>query len=195
MRIPGIVILLLILTSCSSAPPVPTDRFYRLSAPQGENQSLATEHIIYVGPIIAEGLYNERALLYTGESGATELQQYHYHFWITSPPRLLQDQLISFLRASNTASMIIDEPGSGEKISIFGKLKSFERINIGEESSVSVILELKVQEKGKQVPVLLKEYSVTERLDGKSVPQTVAAFDRAVMEMYSDFISDLLVSL
>jgi len=195
MRRLGILILLFVLTSCSSAPPVPTDRFYRLNTPQNVNQSVRTEHIIYVGPFFAEGLYNERALIYTGESGTTELQQYHYHFWTISPTRLLQDQLVSYLRAANSSSMVITEPGVGEKISIFGRLKSFERINIDEQSSASVAVELRVQLQDKATPILLKEYRVIEKLNGDTVPAAVAAFDRAVMEIYSDFLSDMQASL
>jgi ABC-type uncharacterized transport system auxiliary subunit len=195
MRRLGILILLFVLASCSSVPPVPTDRFYRLSTPQNVNQSPVTEDIIYVGPFIAEGLYNERALLYTGESGETELQQYHYHFWITSPPRLLQGQLVTYLRAVNSASMVITEPGAGEKISIFGRLKSFERINMSDQANASVIVELRVQQQDKATPVLLKEYRVIEELNGNTVPDAVAAFDRAVTKIYSDFQSDMQASL
>ena len=195
MRSPVILIILIALTSCSSAPPVPTDRFYKLSTPQIVNQSPVTEDIIYVGPFLAEGLYNERALLYTGDSGDTELQQHHYHFWVTSPPRLLQSQLVSYLRSVNSSSMITTEPGSGEKVSIFGRVKAFEKISSGEQARANVVLELRVQLQDKATPVLLKEYSILEDIKGNTVPDVVAAFDRAVMKVYSDFLGELQSSI
>ena len=195
MRSPGLLIILLALTSCSSAPPVPTDRFYKLSTPQIVNQDQVTDDIIYVGPFIAEGLYNERALLFTGDSGDTELQQHHYHFWVTSPPRLLQSQLVSYLRAINASSMITTELGTGEKISIFGRVKAFEKVKFDDQTSANVVLEVRVQVKDKATPVLLKEYSVLEKINGDTVPDAVAAFDRAVMKIYSDFLDELQSSI
>ena len=191
MRSLGILISLIIIASCSNAPPVPTDKFYRLGTPQNVGQLPATEHIIYVGPILTEGLYNERALLHTGESGNTELQQYHYHFWITSPPRLMQDYLVSYLRAASSSTMINTEPGAGEKISIFGRLKAFEKIDSEEQSAVNVRLELRVQDTDKAAPILLKEYSAIEKIGGNEVPDAVAGFDRAAAKIYSDFVTDL----
>lgn len=191
MRSPAILIILLALTSCSSAPPVPIDRFYKLSTPQIVNQTQVTGDIIYVGPFIAEGLYNERALLFTGDSGDTELHQHHYHFWVTSPPRLLQSQLVSYLRAINASSMVTTEPGAGEKISIFGRVKAFEKVKFDDQTSANVVLEIRVQVLDKPAPVLLKEYSILEKINGDTVPDAVAAFDRAVMKIYSDFLNEL----
>ena len=102
---------------------------------------------------------------------------------------------MSYLRAVNSSSMVITEPGAGEKISIFGRLMSFERINMSDQASASVIVELRVQEQDKATPVLLKEYRVIEKLNGNTVPDAVAAFDRAVMKIYSDFLSDMQASL
>lgn len=192
MRSLYILFLATLFSACSSAPPVPVDHFYRLTLDTQEISSQElSEDGIYVEYFIAEGLYNERALLYTGKSGIDELQQYHYHFWITSPPRLLHDNLVRFLRETNTTSVIMTEPVLDKGIRIAGKLNAFERWNTGDQSLVNIALELKAQKIDEGGLLLLKEYQIREEVQGEGIPAVVAAFNRAVLQIYSDFLLDL----
>ncbi len=197
MRSLSILFLVVILAACSSAPPVPVDHFYRLTLPEQDEIKSArlTERIIYVGPFLAEGLYNERALLHTGKKETGELQQYHYHFWLTSPPRLLHDHLVRYLRDADTSSMVITEPGSGEELKIFGKLNAFERWVTDGHSLVNVVLELKVNQQDDMTPVFLKEYRIREEVSGDTLTDVITAFDRAVIRLYSDFVADMQTTL
>ena len=150
-----------------------------------------TDEIIYVDRILAEGLYNERALLYTGDSGNNELQQYHYHFWITSPPKLIELNLVKYLRTANISPLMVTEPGSGEQITISGNLRAFEKIFTKDNSQANIVIEFTVTRKGTDVPLLIREYQVTEAVSGDGVAAVVEAYNRGVFGIFSEFHTDL----
>jgi len=192
MRSLQLVIFLMILTSCGSAPPVPTDKFYRLTLPAQDMEKLrVTEGVIHVGNFIAEGLYNERALLYTDDQHGMRLLQHHYHFWLTSPPRLLREYLVEFLRESNSAPMVITDSSKGEGYRISGKVLEFEIQTIGDKSSANVGLELRVDVGGEDLPRYIKHYQLKEDISGNSMTDTVASFNTAVNKIYSEFTAEI----
>ena len=192
MRSLQLVIFLMILTSCGSAPPVPTDKFYRLTLPAQDMEKLrVTEGVIHVGNFIAEGLYNERALLYTDDQHGMRLFQHRYHFWLTSPPRLLREYLVEFLRESNSAPMVITDSSKGEGYRISGKVLEFEIQTIGDKSSANVGLELRVDVGGEDLPRYIKHYQLKEDISGNSMTDTVASFNTAVNKIYSEFTAEI----
>ncbi len=82
------ILFVLILTSCVNQPPLPTDHYYRLRVAQDINSDKEIVNSISVIVFQADGLYRERAILYS--ENEIEVKQYHYHHWIDSPNRLLQ---------------------------------------------------------------------------------------------------------
>ena len=99
--------LLLTLTAClGAAPPLPRDHFYRVAVPASPNPAARFPGTISVAPIEADGLLRERPLLFS-EGNAHEIQQHDYHYWVEAPPRMLQTQLVDYLRASGAADAVI----------------------------------------------------------------------------------------
>lgn len=192
MRFLHLVLYFMILSACGSAPPVPTDSFYRLTLPvmDSEKQQL-TEDVIFVGHFIAEGLHNERALLYTDDQNGVRLLQYHYHFWISSPPRMLRDHLVDYLRESDSAPMVIADVSSVEGIRISGKVLEYERQTSGEQATANVALELRADVAGEDLPRLIKQYRLKEDIKGNSMIDVVAGFNSAVNKIYGEFAADI----
>jgi len=87
------------------------------------------------------------------------------------------------------------EPELDEGIQIVGKLNAFERWNTGDRSQVHIALELKAQKLNEEDLLILKEYTIVEEVQGEGIPEVVAAFNRAVRELYSEFLLDLQDSL
>lgn len=192
IRLFSACLLMVILSACGQVPPVPTDYFYRLTLPQGpvEKQNI-TDKVIYISGFNAEGLYNERALLYINDDDGRELVQHHYHFWVTSPPRLLQDFLVEYLHSTTTTSMIITGPASTDGLKISGKVLQFEYQPSGSSYSVNVAIELRVDEYGKDLPLISKQYKAVEAANGKNIEEIVSAFNKATLNIYNQFLEDL----
>lgn len=192
MRYLQLILFLMILTACGSAPPVPTDKFYRLTLPaQVTEKQRVTEGVIHVGNFIAEGLYNERALLYTDDQHGMRLLQHHYHFWLTSPPRMLREHMVEFLRESGSASMVITDSSRGEGFRISGKVLEFEIQTTGDLATANVALELRVDVAGEDLPRFIQQYRLKEDISGSSMTDTVAGFNSAVYKIYSEFVADI----
>lgn len=186
-----ILLVLLGLVACGSAPPVPTDHFYRLVLPRDTEKQQLYGGVIYVGNFIADGLYNDRAVLFVNDKEGRELQQHHYHFWITSPPHLLQDYLVDYLRQTGASSMILAGPSTKGGIKISGKIQEFDYQVQGDRKTANVALELRLDSYGAEKPVLVKEYRAEESINGNDMEDIVAAFNRATLAVYDQFIADM----
>ena len=99
------------LAGCS-APPVPRDHYYRLLVPMPAESSgePLLSGVMTVELLQADGLLRERPLLYSQSAAAYELQQHNYHYWNDVPPRLLQDQMVTYLRRSGAARACPGQP-------------------------------------------------------------------------------------
>ena len=186
-----ILVLIFILSACGENPPVPVDHFYRLTLNPGTitGQPL-TDQTIFVGKFLSDGIYNERALLFSEDSDNRELQQYHYYFWSITPPSLLRDYLVDYLRAADSAPVIVSDFSSGDGLKISGKILGFEKIKHSEESMVNVVLEIRLDKLGESGPRLVKTYKALEPVNGVSMDETVAAYNRAVDKVFADFVAD-----
>ena len=63
--------------------------------------------IVLVSRFNSDGLYADRAVVYTEDDAEMVLQQYHYHFWSESPQTLLQAELVEWLRAANLSQWVV----------------------------------------------------------------------------------------
>ena len=115
-----ICVPLLLLVGCfNSAPPVPRDHYYRISVPTPARSDVPMlQGVVAVAPLEADGLLRERPLLYSASGQSYEMQQHAYHYWSDPPPRMLQFQLIDYLRSSGLANTVI-APDPGHSV-IFG---------------------------------------------------------------------------
>src|SRR4051812_46544550 len=87
------------LAACSSAP-VTRDTFYRFGDATAQ-AALAGGPImgtLEVPPFRAEGVVNERAILF--RDGPRSLAQYSYHSWTEPPAAMVQQAFIAMLRQS-----------------------------------------------------------------------------------------------
>ena len=186
-----VLVLIFLLSACGENPPVPVDHFYRLTLNPGTITSQPlTDQAIFVGKFLSDGIYNERALLFSQDADNRELQQYHYYFWSITPPSLLRDYLVDYLRAADSAPVIVSDFSSGDGLKISGKILGFEKIKRAENDLVNVDLEIRLDKLGEPRPRLVKSYKAQETVNGGSMDDTVAAFNRAVDRVFADFVGD-----
>ncbi len=193
MRLLPVFLLALVVAACASQSPTPSDNFYRLSAPQPEETLGAPliDGVITVGLFRTDGLHSERAIIYTEDPQSLALQQYHYHYWLDTPPRMLQEYLVSYLRAANAAPMVATEGDVPAAMMITGRLKRLERLGSGGTSKVAIALELQVRRSGQQRPVLMRVYEVELAAPGDTVHAAVLAFSEGLDQLFADFLADL----
>jgi ABC-type uncharacterized transport system auxiliary subunit len=184
----------LLLTACATSPPVPDDHYYRLTTlqPEQANNSPKLKGVLKVDPVKAYGIYRERALVYSRSEHPEELQQHRYHYWIDTPSRLIRDQLVDFLNASQIADNV-----AGSQLVVQGdnklklSLKQFERvIDSSAPHRVRVTLDaLLVNAEGEQL--MSQRYHQELTASDPSMAGAVRAFNLALHEIYRDLLKDL----
>ena len=180
---------LFILISCVKQPPLPTDHYYRLPTLQGINADEEIINSISVITFQADGLYRERAILYS--ENEIEIKQYHYHHWADSLNRLLQEHLVERLRLSGMSKVVLTEFEGNSNLIIKGKIKAFEQRKSGNKNSAFISIEFRADKNNEGQPILFKQYTQVVDSEESSMTSVVNAFGVAVNNIYESFYNDL----
>lgn len=185
----------LVLASCGTADPVPPDIFYRLQVGlpvQGDVQP-ALPGILQVGALDGDGLVRGRPLLYTSAEHGEVVRQHNYHHWADSPSRLVQGQLVAFLKDSDIAqSVVTPDMRVRADYELIGKIQRLDRVFGTTGSSVVVALELAIVRQSDRKLVLVDSYRAEVSSDDDSVDASVQAMNTALEQVFMTFTSDLI---
>lgn len=185
-------ILIALIAGCAGQGPAPEDHYYRLPpVSAGGDQAPLTDGVIFVERLLAEGVYRERSILYSGDPEAIELSRYHYQHWIDTPSRMIRDHLIDYLRASHQAGQIVFIADVPAHFSIYGRIRQFERRLTASGITIAVALEFRVTAGTGGTPLLLKQYSRTEEIGSDSMAASVNVFARLLGDIYGELVEDI----
>lgn len=168
------------LMACSSAPPAPVDRFYRLEATPINSSVLVGP--VEVLPFQADSLYAERPLVFSVAGDTRQLQQYHYHLWLYPPKQLVRDHLTASL------GLISSPAGKGAAMTLEGRVLRLDRVISGKSGKAVVTLELRLK-RGEKL-VFSKTYEADQEAAGEGVSAHVLAVEQALGKVYADFLKD-----
>ncbi len=214
-----IVLALAGLTGClGSAPPIPRDHYYRimvappsrtaasqtasiegatilgqldLGRPDSGAAIVAYPGVLSVAQLEAEGLLRERPLLYSATGSATEMQQHDYHYWMDPPTRMLQLQLVDYLRASGLArSVVTPDLRIKADYEVNGRIKRLERLLGGGPARVVVELELSLVARPDNELIVIGIYSAEAIAGDDGVESSVLALNQALGHVFERFLAD-----
>lgn len=178
----SIVLALLLafgLLACSSVPPAPVDRFYRLQPTTITSEALAGA--VQIMPFRADSLYAERPMVFSMAGDPRQLQQYHYHLWLYAPAQMVYDHLTASLGLSTS-------PAGKAGMTLEGRILHLDRVISGKSGKAVVALELRLSRGEKMV--LSKTYSVEQEAAGEGVSAHVVAVEQALAKIYAEFLKD-----
>jgi len=182
------------LAACS-APPVPSDHYYRLLVPMPAEDTaggVLLPGVMTVEVLQADGLLRERPLLYAVGGASTELQQHNYHYWNDAPPRMLQDQMVTYLRRAHAAGLVVTpDTRVRADYQVSGKAKRFERLIGDGTPKVVVEIELALQRLSDDALLVVDTYSAEETAENDSVEAAIAALNRATARVFDDFLAQV----
>ncbi len=202
------------LTGCiGSAPPIPRDHYYRvmvtppsraaasqtasienasvLGRPGSRADIVAFPGVLSVAQLEAEGLLRERPLLYSTTGSATEMQQHDYHYWMDPPTRMLQLQLVDYLRASGLVqSVVTPELRIEADYEVSGRIKRLERLLGGGPTRVVAELELSLVARANNELIVVGTYRAEAIADDDGVESSVLALNQALGQVFERFLAD-----
>ena len=186
------VMLILGLSACGSAPPVPEDHYYRLQATYAGGAPMLNPIAgsVEIDRFVADGLTSERGLVYSAAGKPSQVKSYHYHFWIKPPTVMLRDELVTFLREAKAAEAVVTpELRINTDYVLTGKIEHLEQVRgKSERTLMEVELGLRSARDGKLL--FLKTYR-QENGAGSSVASAVESLNTALSIIYADFVADL----
>jgi ABC-type uncharacterized transport system auxiliary subunit len=194
-RIAALFAIAPLLTAClGSAPPVPRDHYYRLLVPtpvESDAQALLPG-VMMVELLQADGLLRERPLLYSRSGASYELQQHNYHYWNEVPPRMLQDQMVAYLRRSGVAGLVVTpDMRLRADYQVSGKARRLERLLGGGPPRVFVEIELALLRLSDERVLVVDTFTAEEPAGDDSVEAAIIALNRATAEIFERFLSQI----
>ncbi len=172
-------------------PAIPEDHYYRLPMPAPQPAASRMAGTVAVALPRADGLHSERAVLYSRKDRPLEILRHHYFFWAESPPRLIQDHLIEYLRAAQAADAVIrTQTGDDAKLRIESRLMRFERLVGASPNQVLVELELSLR-RNDDTSSRQHVYRARAPVADDTVYASVQAFGKALDSIYAKFLHDL----
>ena len=173
--------------------PVPSDRFHRLTvgAPTTVYQTPQLTGTVEVDRFVANGVLQDRAIIFIEHDNPNVLHQYQYQLWSDPPTRMLQTATVEYLRATQIADQVVKAGLRVEPTyTLTGDIKKLEHV-VGNSSSVQVELEFGLREyKGGEL-VWMKAYTVRKAVDDGSVAAATRAIGKAVEEILASVSMDL----
>lgn len=190
------LLLVLFLAGCAGTATVPEDHFYRLSTlPAGQSfTSPPLAGVLRVERIEAVGLLRDRAMLYSDAGTPQQLRRHHYHFWTGSPPVLVRDQLVQYLRDRGIASLVVaDHLRQEPDVHLRLELRDFSRRLQGNGAATArVELGVMAHTADRAPPLLVRRYAREVAAANGSPGAAAAAFDAALAEIYVELVQELL---
>lgn len=192
------LLLTSLLAGCfGSAPPLPRDHYYRLlvEAPAQTQSGAPLPGILTVQLLQADGLLRERPLLYSESGKSHEVQQHDYHYWNDTPPRMLQDQMITYLRQSGIAGAVVTpDMSTRPDYQVSGKARRLERLLGGGPPRVVVEVELSLRRLSDETLAVVDSYSEEEAAADNSIEASVEAMNRATARIFHRFLTQAIAA-
>lgn len=188
----AVALTLSVLAACAQ-PETPEDRYYRLEmdAPVSSPGAKTLAGTLQVDRFLVDGLVGRSQIVYVADGSGHELQTYHYHHWTEPPAILLQDELISYLRAAGVADAVVTpEMRVDVAYVLTGKVKRFEQVT-GKAPKAVVEVELGVRraDDGKLV------YLASEKAEAPAADATVGAGVAAMSTALGDIFARVVAGL
>jgi ABC-type uncharacterized transport system auxiliary subunit len=174
------------LTACA-APEVPKEQYFRLvAAPGNAHASKSLEGGIEIPPFDADGVMSERPLLFTADGGQ-KLEQRNYAYWTNSPPQMLRDQLVTYLRAAQLSSQIVpSELRVDTKYAIHGTVRRLEQTANPDGGTIEI--ELALLNRDKDEIIVSKVFHVDQATGDTNIDPAVTALNTGMNKIFHDFV-------
>ncbi|MFQ5415978.1 MAG: ABC-type transport auxiliary lipoprotein family protein [Myxococcota bacterium] len=177
---------------CASGP-APRDHFYRLTLDAPESRAAPIlSGTLEVEHLRVEAVAQGRRILYRETGPVEEIAQHAYHQWANPPSVMLQDAMVEYFRAANVAETVVTPAVRIESDHLVsGRIVRLERLLGAERAEVVIELELILaRSKGHRLR-WIETYRAQQAASGKSVGDSVAAFEAAMEAILARFVADI----
>lgn len=155
-------------------------KYYTAAIPPAPEPAASTLPVsLLIGHIGAPEILEDQPIAY--RSGPNEIGIYEYHQWDEPPAQMVKTLLIRRLRASRRYQSVAQVGSSAQgEFLLHGRLYNFEEVDQGGEVSALVSMEFELVDRNTRKNVWNHVYTRTTPVQGKGIPDVVAALDRSL---------------
>jgi len=188
VRLTLAVLAVAALSSCLGGRPI---KYFTLSFPPvPQPTARALPVTLLIGHIRAPEILQDQPIVY--RSGRYEIGAYQYHLWAEPPAQMIETVLIRRLRASGRYQSVARLGGSTRgNFLLRGQLYDFEEVDTGGAIMAKISIEFVLIDRSTHKSVWNRFYSRTEPVQGKEIPDVVAALNRNLEQGLSEVESGL----
>jgi ABC-type uncharacterized transport system auxiliary subunit len=175
------------LGACGSGRPI---RYYTVELPPAPQPSAPVYPVaLLIGRISAPEILEDEPIAY--RFGPNGIGTYDYHHWETPPVRMVKVILLRQLRASGRYQSVAELGSSaqGEYV-LAGRLYDFEEVDTSSIAAL-VTMDFELLDRKTARIVWTHFYSRSEPVQGKGIPDVVAALDRNLVQGLTEVSSGL----
>lgn len=186
-----LTVAVLALGACGGMKPLPSDTFYRLNIPSAAPVAQAwSGKPVRVAKLTASGIHRERPIAYSGADSVV-VGQHRYDLWIDSPERMLQNELVRYLRDAQVAPIVTGSSVSATAIEIRGRIDRMDNIVESAEPGVIVELHFELVIRGQRDAVVFaRAYRESRTPAGSTMAAVAGAMSEAVGAIFARFTAD-----
>jgi len=175
VRLTLAVLAMAALSSCLGGRAI---KYFTVSIPPAPQPAAhAFPVTLLIGRIGAPEILQDQPIVY--RSGRNEIGAYQYHMWAEPPAQMVRSVLIRRLQASGRYQSVTRLGGSTQgNFVLRGRLYEFEEVDTGGTILAKVSMEFELIDRSTHESVWNHFYSHTEPVQGKEIPNVVAALDR-----------------
>ncbi len=184
----------ILLTACFGGNGnIPDDHYYRL--PELKTSKLPSPLLngsLRVKKVITHGIYAERTLIYTDKNNELKLTRYHYHHWEKSPAKIIQDNIVQYLKARGVAHKISMHTRESKPDYILeAELVTLHRhVNAGSYSA-AIAIDFRLFNNSNNSIFINKRYYSNITASSEHLVDTIKAYSQGFQQIYDEFIIDL----
>lgn len=184
-------ISVVLLAACGTMKPLPGDSFYRLNIPLASPVAQAWSTTpLRVAKFAASGVHRERPIAFSAADNVV-VGQHRYDLWIDSPERMLQNELVRYLRDARVAPVVTGSSLSGTAIEVRGRIDRLDNIVESGAPAVIVELHLEVVVRGQRDAVIFaRAYRESRTPAGTGMAAVASAMSEAVGAIFAQFTAD-----
>jgi ABC-type uncharacterized transport system auxiliary subunit len=175
------------LVACGSGRPI---RYYAVNIPPAPPPSVSAYPItLLIGRIGGPEILQDDPIAY--RSGPNEIGTYNYHHWVEPPVQMVKVALIRQLRSSGKYQLVTEQGSSVQGGFVLeGRLYDFEEVDTGSTAAL-VTMEFELLDRKTSRIVWTHFYSRSEPVQGKQIPDVVAALDHNLIQGLTEVSSGL----
>jgi ABC-type uncharacterized transport system auxiliary subunit len=188
IRFTLVALALTTLCRCLGGRPI---RYYTVTIPPSPAPQTSVYPVtLLIGHIGAPEILEDQPIVY--RSGQNEIGTYQYHQWAEPPAQMVKLLLIRRLRSSGGFQSVapVGSSAQGEFL-LRGRLYNFEEVDKDGSITALVSMEFELYERKTHKAVWHHFYSHTEPVQGKAIPNVVAALDHNLEQGLSEILSGL----